>query len=310
MPTSNYMRLRPVCDVAGCANQTQARGLCNTHYSRWRKTGSTDAPAPFIPSACSVHECGGIATRKGLCSKHYERVRSGKSGNPLTNAPTRMVRATCSVQDCGKPAKAHRLCPAHLYKQKMHGSPTLSWKDINPKPPCLLCGGVIADSFSSRVYCSDRCSKRHKAGLPDKLACVICGTLFRAQEGFAVCSPGCAKARRNAFLREWVEAQKLNPEYNERRRMAQQRRRARVKGLGAEDFNFEEIACRDRWVCGLCGERVDKSKKYPHDRSGSVDHILPISKGGAHTRVNVQLAHLGCNRRKHAKTIGQMLLIG
>jgi len=40
-PTVNATR---ICTVEGCENPTQARGLCNTHYSRWRKTGTTDAP--------------------------------------------------------------------------------------------------------------------------------------------------------------------------------------------------------------------------------------------------------------------------
>lgn len=34
------------CTVAPCGNAVQARGLCNTHYSRWRLHGTTDAPPP------------------------------------------------------------------------------------------------------------------------------------------------------------------------------------------------------------------------------------------------------------------------
>jgi 5-methylcytosine-specific restriction endonuclease McrA len=32
-----------------------------------------------------------------------------------------------------------------------------------------------------------------------------------------------------------------------------------------------------------------------------VDHIVPISKGGPHSYLNVQLAHAKCNRTKGAK---------
>jgi 5-methylcytosine-specific restriction endonuclease McrA len=30
----------------------------------------------------------------------------------------------------------------------------------------------------------------------------------------------------------------------------------------------------------------------------TVDHIIPLSKGGAHAVANLQLAHLACNIRK------------
>jgi 5-methylcytosine-specific restriction endonuclease McrA len=32
-----------------------------------------------------------------------------------------------------------------------------------------------------------------------------------------------------------------------------------------------------------------------------LDHIIPISKGGAHSRDNCQAAHARCNRMKSAK---------
>lgn len=33
----------------------------------------------------------------------------------------------------------------------------------------------------------------------------------------------------------------------------------------------------------------------------SLDHIIPLSRGGHHTADNVQAAHLACNHRKGAK---------
>ena len=56
---------------------------------------------------------------------------------------------------------------------------------------------------------------------------------------------------------------------------------------------------RDDWLCGLCGEPVDKDLAWPDPTSASLDHIIPLSRGGAHTLDNVQLAHLVCNIRKN-----------
>lgn len=58
-------------------------------------------------------------------------------------------------------------------------------------------------------------------------------------------------------------------------------------------------------VCGICGKPVDKIKyKYPHPLSATVDHIIPVSKGGHPSDLsNLQLAHRCCNRQKSDKLI-------
>jgi 5-methylcytosine-specific restriction endonuclease McrA len=62
-----------------------------------------------------------------------------------------------------------------------------------------------------------------------------------------------------------------------------------------DKFKREEIFERDRWVCQICYKKVNKKLAYPHPMSPSIDHIMPISWGGSHTKDNVQLAHLSCN---------------
>lgn len=51
-------------------------------------------------------------------------------------------------------------------------------------------------------------------------------------------------------------------------------------------------------VCGVCGRPVDMSLKYPHPMSATVDHIIPVAKGGGSELGNLQLTHLWCNRQK------------
>lgn len=55
-------------------------------------------------------------------------------------------------------------------------------------------------------------------------------------------------------------------------------------------------------VCGICGKPVDKTLKFPHPMSKTIDHIIPINKGGHPSDLdNLQLAHLCCNRQKSDK---------
>ena len=52
-------------------------------------------------------------------------------------------------------------------------------------------------------------------------------------------------------------------------------------------------------ICGICGKPVDFSYRNPHPLSPTVDHIIPVSKGGHPSDIsNLQLAHRCCNRQK------------
>lgn len=63
-------------------------------------------------------------------------------------------------------------------------------------------------------------------------------------------------------------------------------------------------------VCGICGKPVDFSLKYPHPLSPSIDHIIPVDKGGHPSDLaNLQLAHRTCNRQKSDKILAKKGII-
>ena len=77
---------------------------------------------------------------------------------------------------------------------------------------------------------------------------------------------------------------------------------------GSEQGIFKKnkkILLRSGNICALCGGYIDKSLKFPHPMSASVDHIIPVSKGGKSTMDNLQLAHLCCNQSKSSKVVIQ-----
>lgn len=48
-------------------------------------------------------------------------------------------------------------------------------------------------------------------------------------------------------------------------------------------------------LCALCGEAVEL-RAGPLE--ATIDHVVPLSRGGADTIANMQLAHRRCNRAK------------
>jgi len=48
---------------------------------------------------------------------------------------------------------------------------------------------------------------------------------------------------------------------------------------------------------------VDAELRFPDPLSASLDHVLPLARGGRHTRENVRLTHLRCNVRRGATTL-------
>lgn len=64
------------------------------------------------------------------------------------------------------------------------------------------------------------------------------------------------------------------------------------------------IAARD--FCGICGNEVDKTLRWPDPGSPTVDHVVPLADlaatgGNPLDPSNLRLAHLGCNSRRGAK---------
>lgn len=73
------------------------------------------------------------------------------------------------------------------------------------------------------------------------------------------------------------------------------RRRARIAGGAVDEIDLGAL-----WngECGICGGALDPGLAHPDPMSKSVDHIVPLARGGAHTQQNLQWAHLICNMRK------------
>lgn len=78
------------------------------------------------------------------------------------------------------------------------------------------------------------------------------------------------------------------------------------KATEASYMSVREVYEKDGGRCQLCKKKIDWSIRWPDPMSMSVDHIIPISKGGTDDITNVQATHFHCNSKRQNKAGAQM----
>ena len=191
---------------------------------------------------------------------------------------------------------------------------------------CTICGGVFTRSMISvrngRVRCPccydkerenkrienkrlkairqaealERKKQRHEKQLREAEAkrkkkihpCIVCGTKTINQK---YCSETC---RKRAYNKQ--------KETNRRIKIMTQ--------MVDKDITLESLYKRDRGLCHICGMLcnwddyiIDSNQKQCGEWYPSIDHVIPLSKGGMHSWDNVKLAHRRCNSIKSDKIL-------
>lgn len=106
------------------------------------------------------------------------------------------------------------------------------------------------------------------------------------------CRP-CRKETKKHY-RVW---KKLSPEEKEKRSMA---RRARLLNCPVIiPFYKSEIIRRDGLNCYLCGLLLTV-------KTATIDHVIPLARGGFHCPNNAKIACLKCNQKKNKKLLSEL----
>ena len=76
-----------------------------------------------------------------------------------------------------------------------------------------------------------------------------------------------------------------------------------VEGAGQRSvgFSYRAVHERDHWTCAYCGRSVSKTPAC-EALLATVDHILPVSRGGPSSWTNLVSACNECNIRQAART--------
>jgi hypothetical protein len=158
----------------------------------------------------------------------------------------------------------------------------------SPLRPCLECQQPFRPACSTQIRCTQRCNqdflnarnreRRAAARQIEPRTCAGCDKTFLPL-------PNNAGHQRYCGKRCQLYAHKL-------------RWRAKVAAATVEEFRLLDVFERDGWTCQICLEPIDPALKAPNQWARSIDHRIPLSRGGPHSFDNCQAAHLWCNSVK------------
>ncbi len=182
---------------------------------------------------------------------------------------------------------------------------------------CEICGVTFKATGWMVRTCSRACggilqSRNHPPAEPKPRSCRVyvrvCSecerTFFGRSPKSERCSAACKrKAQSRLTSASIMRRYNSDPGFRDRVIADAQARRAEALGLGSRKIALSYLGDRDGWVCRIC------RKKITDRRQASMDHIIPLSKGGEHTLRNVQIAHRSCNSGKNNRSANDQLLI-
>ncbi|PDS97533.1 hypothetical protein CO659_12775 [Rhizobium sp. S9] len=233
-------------------------------------------------------------------NKPRVRDHAGEKERRLARAPERVC------EFCGitfKKIKKDKLPPRFCSKTCSGTSGMAALLVLRPSKPasfivhklfCDVCGDRFTTKNAQNKRCSDFC--RLKADRIKALASSVANdNVDRSIRPCAECS--------NAFSPLYGEKRSIYCSKSCAKRNGNRRRRkkekARLRGVLVETVDPIKVFERDKWKCQICGVKTPRKLRGTYeDRAPELDHIMPLSLGGAHSYMNTQCACRKCNAAK------------
>lgn len=226
-----------------------------------------------------------------ICSSRYH-AKKQKLNPPTCNAPNCFSKA--------RSAKA-KYCELHYGRLRRSGTLESS-RDMSVHDNCIYCGKKTMDG--SNKYCSSRCASRFNKKLPNVKKCRVCAKDFAPIQKNVCCSDKCREELERVWSRaHYARWMSKSEQYRNKVRNAEYKRKALKQKAFVEVVEIEVVFARDNGICWLCGEDVNPLLKWPNHGYATLDHVIPLSKGGKHSYDNIKLAHMSCNCKKGAKLV-------
>ena len=259
-------------------------------------------PVHRVANACQNHNAGGAMVEQRLTESQVADIVSRSGFDYVCGYQMAKKPITVRCRDCGRTFERQ----FHIFRDVVNGT----WECNNACPLCR--SDEVKENnrkrqvekekekaekeYAARIIAEFR--EKEKAAqisrqLERRLAmriCKNCGIEYSivstGYDSEKYCSGKCAK--------RWAM------------RVKNDRRLRKLKNRKHDnDISLEKLFKRDSGKCYLCGRLCDWSDGEERDgtfiagnRHPSIDHVIPVAKGGTHTWDNIKLACRECNTLK------------
>lgn len=299
------------CSVEGCHRTNPKSSMCSTHQMR-----ATRAKKRFTITCAHCGQDAQVGSRpdQKYCSAACRRAEA---------KARRESPRFCSVEGCDR--LIHRrglMCGTH-HMRRLRGEKKYTIT-------CAHCNRTASVDRPGAQYCSLSCStlnhnivrrqareltrrarllpvpytgppfKRPEREVPHVHGrarwrtgqCRICTKWYTHWNVDVTCSPDCQRE----LHRDW-------------QRMARGRRRALKKDAFVANVYRRKVFEADGYRCHLCNRKTDPTKQAPHPRAPTLDHVIPLARGGTHEPANVRTACFLCNCLKSDRGGGEQFAL-
>ena len=165
---------------------------------------------------------------------------------------------------------------------------------------CEQCGLMFTIAKKSkRRICGKKCPALRVA-----YNCIVCSISASRPRCF-----GQGKFCSNKCYHLWLQDNdiKTTPNIGMRRSIKKRVSRRKQRIRAGDLINDHDVFEFYEWTCIVCETEIDPDLPWPNKMSATLDHILPLSKGGTHTWDNVAPSHLLCNTKKDSKVMDDVI---
>lgn len=292
--TFTAARRRRFC-TTDCRQRNRYTKTC-PHCREQFKTGNK--PQVYCSITCGQHA---KAERDGNRRQHRDCKVCGKTFRPHTTTYDQV----CCSRECG--FKWQYRAEAVEVRSKVRreafaiqAMAKQTWREA--RKVCQGCGRGLTDQRGPSNTCSDECREawkqyQYQQSLQERYharrarpmvekTCRECGDTFEVNLNAGkrqFCSKRCAK--------------------RQQRHKHHMKRLARYRAQYVEPVSLTKLVKQQDGLCSVCFEPLDMEAAHPHPDSLSIEHRIPLSRGGEHSMRNCEAAHLHCNIRKSTQCI-------